>query len=284
MAAVAAISSPATTATRQKQQPPFPQPSRTIAAPLPATTDHAAAMKQVLLPHVAAMERVLLPHAAAMATPVLNPPLTQNHRLLSLPRSHRNNSHGNSHTIRRDHLLRQPPPRAPATIIRVPAASTNLCHLHLNHRAPAATNLHLHAGERISIAASPSLQQPVRTCTTTSHQCLHLHLHEPVSFTYLSSPENAAEPPWKHLQESRSRHANATAAKSPEQPPRRSSRAITREGEECESETLILESALCAMCQHLIGSQLVKLWSTGQTLVNWSNSGQILVNFVKMLK
>jgi len=255
MAAAAAISSPATTATRRKQQPPFPQPSRTIAAPLPATTDHAAAMERVLLPHATAMERVLLPHAtamervllphaAAMATPVLNPPLTQNHRLLSLPRSHRNNSHGNSHTIRRDHLLRQPPPRAPATIIRVPAASTNLRHLHLNHRAPAATNLHLHVGERISIAASPSLQQPVRTCTTTSHQCLHLHLHEPVSFTYLSSPENAAEPPWKHLQESRSRHANATAAKSPEQPPRRSSRAVTREGEKCESETLILESAL----------------------------------------
>jgi len=93
-----------------------------------------------------------------MATPVLNPPLTQNHRLLSLPRSHRNNSHGNCHTIRRDHLLRQPPPRAPVTIIRVPAASTNLRHLRLNHRVPAATNLHLHAGECISIAASPSLQ------------------------------------------------------------------------------------------------------------------------------
>jgi len=57
--------------------------------------------------HAAAMEQVLLPHAAAMATPVLNPPLMQNHRLLSLPRSHRNNSHGNCHTIHRDHLLRE---------------------------------------------------------------------------------------------------------------------------------------------------------------------------------
>ncbi|QCE03986.1 hypothetical protein DEO72_LG8g2018 [Vigna unguiculata] len=48
------------------------------------------------------------------------------------------------------------PSRAPATIIRVPATSTNLRHLRLNHRAPAATNPHLHAGERISIAATPS--------------------------------------------------------------------------------------------------------------------------------
>jgi len=61
---------------------------------------------------------------------------------------------------------------------------------------------------------------------------------------------------------------------SPEQPARQSNRAVTREGEECESETLILEreSALCATCQHLIEQ------SNWSTLVNWSksavNSGQ----------
>jgi len=52
---------------------------------------------------------------------------------------------------------------------------------------------------------------------------------------HATTPENVVEPPWKHLQESRSHHANAIAAKSLEQPPRRSSRAVTREGEECES-------------------------------------------------
>jgi len=113
--------------------------------------------------------------------------------------------------------------------------------------------------------------------TTASHQRLHLHLHEPVSFTYLSSPENAAEAPWKHLQESRTILRKQLAGNAPHRRTTMNHRAVTREGEECESETLILESALCATCQDLIGSQLVKLWS------NWSNSGQTLVNFWSIL-
>jgi len=50
------------------------------------------------------------------------------------------------------------------------------------------------------------------------------------------------------------------------------------QGGECESETLILESVLCATCQHLIGSQLVnsgqlvkvssQLWSKLQIWLN----------------
>ncbi|QCE10377.1 hypothetical protein DEO72_LG10g1607 [Vigna unguiculata] len=42
-------------------------------------------------------------------------------------------------------------------------------------------------------------------------------------------------------------------AASPEKKKKPAAIAVTREGGECESETLILESVLCAMCQRLIG-------------------------------
>jgi len=78
-----------------------------------------------------------------------------------------------------------------------------------------------------------------------------------------------------------------------EQPPRRKSdhRAVSRvvaaptslhETLNAANPSLERESALYATCQHLIGSQLVKLWSnwsnSGQLVKLWSNSGQFCKN------
>ena len=119
----------------------------------------------------------------------------------------------------------------------------------------------------------PSLEPPRTSSHESAPSRRWVHLHR--SFTI-----SAAFQPWQPHPTSAARLRNTTTVPSSpfthlsspeEKPPRRSSRAVTREGEECESETLILESALYATCQHLIGSQLVKLWSTGQTLVKfWS--------------
>jgi len=111
----------------------------------------------------------------------------------------------------------QQPPRS-ATL--APFAAQPLAHHH-GHRRPGATSFPLQQPSRPSSPQFRRASTPrpsIADLRSTSPEPQHLQQRRP--FTHLSSLEKKS---------------------SLEQPPRRSSRAVTREGEECESETLILE-------------------------------------------
>ena len=85
----------------------------------------------------------------------------------------------------RDHLLRSfvAPPHHGPPFAQLPSSSQlQQCrHLRLNHRAPAATNLHLHAGEREPSSSRRNTIFFVRTAAATTMQRTSLALLHPRS-------------------------------------------------------------------------------------------------------
>jgi len=149
--------------------------------------------------------------------------------------------------------------------------------LHLRKASPQRVS---HGSHRERTRTPPSPAQPPRSLFRHRCTCSQRHLRPHAATVHEREPsssctcwktlENAKQLVGKRSQIGGEELAGATATS--EQPPSLHLRSQGRK----EQQTLISGERICtATCQHLIGSQLVKLWS---------NSGQFLVNFVKMLK
>jgi len=183
------------------------------------------------------------------------------------------------------------PPSSPAATMNVPSTAPFVDHSLASNIAAATSNSSFHS------CTLHEQQQPPRSFSTARQPWQQLHA-------------TTAEPPYLHLLASASaattQHHPSRTTSSEEQigtanslpeictsrtlwqrhhcrtlctrsekksSSKNGAAAVRREGEECESETLILESALCDTCQPLI-AQLN--WSS---LVNWST----LVKFWSIL-
>jgi len=170
---------------------------------------------------------------------------------------------------------------SPATNARVPppstaqqlAARTTTTNLHLREASPQHVS---HGSHRERTRTPPSPARPPRVpAAPSSHLC-----------NARATSASPSSPRFRPPRGGTPHHCNRS--RSSAQPPRRKSdryavsRAVTREGEECESETLISGERICtATCQHLIGQSN---WSTGQLWSTGQSQQSTLVKTANMVK